>query len=90
MDTKQLMEEIDAYLDENWEAMVGDIASLVEVESVARPLLRAEGAPFGPGTVLIMVLQAAIFQMVCRILRFEPRDITHEVFRETFRNITGR
>ena len=48
------------------------------------------GAPFGPGTVLIMVLQAAIFQMVCRILRFEPRDITHEVFRETFRNITGR
>ena len=48
------------------------------------------GAPFGPGTVLIMVLQAAIFQMVCRILRFEPRDITHEVFLETFRNITGR
>ena len=48
------------------------------------------GAPFGPGTVLIMVLQAAIFQMVCRILRFEPRDITHEVFRETFRTITGR
>ena len=48
------------------------------------------GAPFGPGTVLIMVLQAAIFQMVCRILRFEPRDITHEVFRETVRNLTGR
>ncbi len=67
---------------------IGVIKFCVELAALLAGVLL--GAPFGPGTVLIMVLQAAIFQMVCRILRFEPRDITHEVFRETFRNLTGR
>lgn len=67
---------------------IGVIKFCVELAALLAGVLL--GAPFGPGTVLIMMLQAAIFQMVCRILRFEPRDITHEVFRETFRNITGR
>lgn len=43
------------------------------------------GAPFGIGTVLVMALQAAIFQFVCRICRYEPRDIVHEDFADTYR-----
>ena len=42
------------------------------------------GAPFGIGTVLVMALQAAIFQFVCRICRYEPRDIVHEDFADTY------
>jgi len=45
------------------------------------------GAPFGIGTVLVMVLQASIFQLVCRICRYEPRAIVHENFADTFRRI---
>ncbi len=45
------------------------------------------GAPFGIGTVLVMALQAAIFQMVCRICRYEPRDVEHEDLADTFRGI---
>ena len=67
---------------------IGVIKFCVEITALLIGVLL--GAPFGPGTVLIMVLQAAIFQAVCRILRFEPRDITHEVFAETFRNLTHR
>ena len=45
------------------------------------------GAPFGIGTVLVMALQASIFQAVCRIARYEPRDIRHEDLAETVRNL---
>ncbi len=31
---EELAEKIDAYLDENWETMVGDIAALVRIPSV--------------------------------------------------------
>ena len=45
------------------------------------------GAPFGIGTVLVMALQASIFQGVCRITRYEPRDIRHEDLADTLRNL---
>lgn len=45
------------------------------------------GAPFGIGTVLVMALQASIFQLVCRICRFEPRDLDHEDILDTVRRI---
>ena len=43
----------------------------------------ALGAPLGLGSVLVMALQAAIFQAVCRICRYEPRDEEHEDVRDT-------
>lgn len=45
------------------------------------------GAPFGAGTVLILVLQAGIFQMACKVTQYEPRDIVHENFLDTIRNL---
>ena len=47
------------------------------------------GAPFGLGTVLIMLLQASIFQLACRICRFEPRSIAHETIFDTIRRMSG-
>lgn len=43
------------------------------------------GAPFGIGTVLVMALQASIFQLVCRICHYEIRDIEHEDLIDTYR-----
>lgn len=36
------------------------------------------GAPFGLGSVLVMGLQASLFQLACRVCRYEPRNIEHE------------
>lgn len=44
-------------------------------------------APFGIGTVLVMVLQASIFQFTCRITHYEPRSIQHEDLPETLRRL---
>ncbi|MCI1318655.1 MAG: Sapep family Mn(2+)-dependent dipeptidase, partial [Atopobiaceae bacterium] len=49
MADEQLKREIDAYVDEVWEDVVADIASLVAVESVEDMAAAREGAPFGPG-----------------------------------------
>lgn len=46
------------------------------------------GAPFGIGTILVMALQASIFQACCRIFRFEPRSLVHEDLLDTIRNIS--
>ncbi len=48
------------------------------------------GAPFGLGTVLVMVLQASIFQLVCRLTRYEPRSVTHENILDTCRALLGK
>ena len=48
------------------------------------------GAPLGLGTVLVLALQAGIFQMACRITRYEPRNVTHESFGDTWRRLTGQ
>ena len=45
------------------------------------------GAPFGIGTVLVMALQAGIFQFACRVCRFEPRSVNHEDVLDTIRRI---
>ena len=46
------------------------------------------GAPFGLGTVLIMALQASIFQIACRVCRYDPRNHVHENIFDTIRRIT--
>ena len=48
------------------------------------------GAPFGIGTVLVIALQASIFQLVCRICRFEPRSVEHEDIPQTLRRVLGK
>jgi uncharacterized membrane protein YczE len=48
------------------------------------------GAPFGIGTVLVIALQASIFQLVCRICRFEPRSVEHEDIPQTLRRVFGK
>lgn len=45
------------------------------------------GAPFGIGTVLILLLQASIFQFACKITHYEPRAIKHEDVVDTWRRI---
>ena len=49
MADEQLKREIDAYVDEVWEDVVADIATLVEVDSVEDRSTAREGAPFGEG-----------------------------------------
>lgn len=49
MDHAELVEKIDAYLEDNWETMVGDIETLVRIPSFEDLDNKAEGAPFGPG-----------------------------------------
>ncbi len=48
------------------------------------------GAPFGAGTVLIMALQASIFQFACRVCRYDPRSSVHEDLIDTVRRIAHR
>lgn len=57
------------------------------IEAVALLAGAMMGAPVGLGTVLVMVLQASIFQLVCRILRYEPRNVHHEDVAETWRKL---
>ena len=48
------------------------------------------GAPLGLGTVLVLVLQASIFQLVCRLCRFEPRSIVQENVFDTIKILLHR
>lgn len=45
------------------------------------------GAPFGLGTVLIIVLQASIFQFACKVTHYEPRSVKHESIVDTYRRM---
>ena len=47
------------------------------------------GAPFGLGTVLILILQASIFQSVCKLCRFEIRSVKHESIAITVKRLMG-
>lgn len=49
MEHAELTKKIDSYLEENWEAMVGDIETLVRIPSFEELDKAVEGAPFGPG-----------------------------------------
>ena len=57
------------------------------IEAVALLAGALMGAPFGLGTILVMVLQASIFQLACKVLRYEPRAVHHEDIPETLRNL---
>ena len=48
------------------------------------------GAPFGLGTVLIMALQASIFQFASRVWHYDPRTRKHEDIIETIRRMTEK
>ena len=48
------------------------------------------GAPLGLGTVLVLVLQASIFQLVCKICRYEVRSVAHEDVVDTVRRMMGK
>lgn len=69
-------------------APIGTVKFGIEIAVLAIGFLM--GAPFGIGTVLVMALQASIFQFVCKLCRYEPRDIKHEDFFETARRILGK
>ena len=45
------------------------------------------GAPVGVGTILALLLQASIFQFVCRLTHYEPRSIEHEDVFDTLRKL---
>lgn len=49
MDHAELTKKIDTYLEDNWDAMVGDITTLVRIPSFEETDKKADGAPFGPG-----------------------------------------
>ncbi len=61
MDQQELTKKIDAYLEDNWDAMVGDIETLVRIPSFEETDKAADGAPFGPGPkeALTAVLEMA-------------------------------
>ena len=67
---------------------IGAVKFLIEAIVLVIGILM--GAPFGIGTVLIMLLQASIFQLCCRICRFEPRSLQHEDVPETLRKLSGK
>ena len=43
----------------------------------------ALGAPFGLGSIAVLVLQASMFQFACWVCRYEPRAVEHENFADT-------
>lgn len=64
---------------------IGAVRFCIEAAALVVGLLL--GAPFGLGTVLVMALQASIFQLACRVTNIEPRNIRHEDFGDTYRRI---
>ena len=48
------------------------------------------GAPLGLGTVLVLILQASIFQLVCKICRYELRSVDHENVLDTAKRLFAR
>ncbi len=49
MEREELTKRIDAYLEDNWDTMVEDIAALVRIPSFQEDDKKEPGAPFGPG-----------------------------------------
>ena len=45
------------------------------------------GAPFGLGTVLVLALQASIFQFACTVTRYDPRLFVHEDLKDTLQRL---
>lgn len=68
-------EALDEYLACEWERMVADIASLVEVPSVEDMPAAAPGAPYGPGPRAALTAALALAAR----LGFEPHDMDGHV-----------
>ncbi len=49
MEHEELIKKIDAYLEDNWDGIVEDIATLVRIPSFQEDDKKSEDAPFGPG-----------------------------------------
>lgn len=60
------------------------------LESVVLVVALLMGAPFGLGTVAVMLLQATIFQFACNICRYEPRSVQHEDLIDTAKKLFSR
>ena len=69
------------------EVPIGIVKFFIEVLALVAGFML--GAPFGVGTVLVMVSQASIFQFVCRICKYDPRKIEHEDVIDTCKRIGG-
>lgn len=67
---------------------IGGARFAIEMCALAAGLLL--GAPFGIGTVLVVALQASIFQLACKVTGIEPRAIVQEDFAATFRRLGKR
>ncbi len=48
------------------------------------------GTSVGIGTVLVLLLQASIFQLACKITHYEPRSVQHEDIMDTLRRIRNK
>lgn len=64
-------------------APIGVVKFLLEAAALAVGALL--GAPFGLGSVLVLVLQASMFQFACWVCRYEPRAVEHENFMDTIK-----
>lgn len=60
------------------------------IEMVALLVGFLMGAPVGIGTILVLVLQASMFQFACKIMRYEPRNVDHESVFDTCRRMVAR
>ena len=69
-------------------APIGTVKFCLELAALLVGFLM--GAAVGIGTVLVMVLQASIFQLACKIARYEPRSITHEDLVDTWKRVSGK
>lgn len=65
-----LLQELDAYLDANWDTILQDITTLVQIPSVEELDKAVPGAPFGPGP------QAALTKVleIANAMGFETHD----------------
>lgn len=62
---------------------VGVFKYIIEMAALAAGVIM--GAPFGIGTVLVIALQASIFQFACHVCGFEPRRVVNEDVADTIR-----
>ena len=64
-------------------APIGLVKFVLEAAALAVGALL--GAPFGLGSVAVLVLQASMFQFACWVCRYEPRAVEHENFMDTIK-----
>ena len=67
---------------------IGAVKFILEAAALAAGTLL--GAPFGLGSVLVLVLQASMFQFACWVCRYEPRAVEHENFTDTIKRWTKK